>query len=269
VCVAWIVGVYLVAADTLWPSPVGGLGPPKSAANEKARSVPTAFFLSAFLPGSGQLYNRQPVRALLYATVEGLSWWALWHYRRSGDRAFAAVRAYARQHWSVVRYARWLNGYSGYDGPPVSIRGEPTGDGERDWALVDLRELNAAERRARFHNGMPFSHELPPYGSQQYYELIGKYFQFAPGWSDYNGADNPQDRRNVPDRFWAYARQHARANELLRYAEYALMALTANHVLSALDALISARLHNVRIRVHGPDPTGYVRWGGALLWRWP
>lgn len=87
------------------------------------------------------------------------------------------------------------------------------------------------------------------------------YFQFAPGWSDYEGADNPQDRRNVSGRFWAYARLHAQANALLRRAGYAWMVITANHVISALDAFMAAQRSRVRLRLYGPDPRSSLLWG--------
>jgi hypothetical protein len=31
------------------------------------------------------------------------------------------------------------------------------------------------------------SHRLPPHGDQQYYEMIGKYHQYSPGWNDFTG----------------------------------------------------------------------------------
>jgi len=38
------------------------------------------------------------------------------------------------------------------------------------------------------HN-IGFSHELPTYNTQQYYELIGKYSQFKYGWDTYVAKD--------------------------------------------------------------------------------
>ena len=38
------------------------------------------------------------------------------------------------------------------------------------------------------------SHNLPPHGDQQYYELIGKYHQYSSGWNDFtDGRDKDHD----------------------------------------------------------------------------
>src|SRR5690606_16097531 len=109
-----------------------------------------------------------------------------------------------------------------------------------------------------------FSHHLPYFSEQQYYELIGKYFQFAPGWEDYaewvdeegNYVDAVIDpertaadgsKPNVRGRFVEYAHDHADANTLFRRASRVASILLVNHVVAAIDAAVSAKLHNDRL----------------------
>ncbi|MYJ44249.1 MAG: hypothetical protein F4069_02790 [Rhodothermaceae bacterium] len=123
------------------------------------------------------------------------------------------------------------------------------------------------------NTGAAFSHVLPFFGEQQYYELIGKYFQYAPGWDDYvaltrdgrvtwigeNGefipsiepetGESGDTKTHVSPRFYRYADSHADANTYLRRASRITTLLIANHVIAAVDAAIFARLHNRRVQV--------------------
>jgi hypothetical protein len=126
---------------------------------------------------------------------------------------------------------------------------------------------------------------LPGFGEQQYYELIGKYFQFAPGWFDYpewkaqNGeytlAIDPErsgeggSKPNVSSSFYNYAEEHADAQDLLRKASRVSLLLIVNHLAAAAEAAISAKLHNDRLStslglayvpVGGPVPVAVMRY---------
>jgi hypothetical protein len=115
-----------------------------------------------------------------------------------------------------------------------------------------------------FHpeTGASFSHVLPYFGEQQYYELIGKYFQFAPGWEDYpeweidgmytvaidpQRSDGEGGKVNVSPNFYSYARDHARSQDLLRRASRVTSLIIVNHIISAIDAAVFSRLHNDRL----------------------
>ena len=119
--------------------------------------------------------------------------------------------------------------------------------------------------------GAVFSHKLPFFGEQQYYELIGKYFQFAPGWQDYTfllrdgvptwvnedgtfliSIDPEQtasdgSKPNVSPTFYTYADRHGEANDFLRRASRVSMLFVVNHLLAAVDAAIFAKRHNGRL----------------------
>ena len=258
----------------------------------RSANVPLAFGLSAALPGAGQLYNRQWIKASVAAAIEvGILWaWSSW--RLQGHRGRTAYQATAHQHWSPVRYALWLNDYAAYlNSIPggMVVRPEPITVEEALFRLdlSDPGRWNAEEQLAirrliqairtlealvyHAETGARFSHHLPFFGEQQYYELVGKYFQFAPGWSDYqfleidgrptwvdaNGqfirSIDPEEtgpdgsKPNVSRRFFAYAEKHAEANDYLRRASRVAVVFVANHLLAAIDAAVSAKLRKNRL----------------------
>ncbi len=243
----------------------------------RPRSVPLAAALSAALPGAGQAYNRAWVRAGIAFGIEAalIAGYVVWKGRgEDGERDF---EAYAHQYWSPIRYAEWLSSFTGYGGTAIALPSLTeeqfrTPDAWTDAQQAEVRSfflrIRAAEERS-FHldTRAAFSHVLPFFGEQQYYELIGKYFQYAPGWDDYNGANNPEEkgpdgsRVNVPpdSRFFEYARTHADANDLLRKASRVSGLLILNHFLAAVDAAVTAKLHNDRIASRmawHSDPSG-------------
>lgn len=256
------------------------------------RSVPLAFGLSALVPGAGQAYNRHWIKgaAALAAEATIILLNRTWHGEGTDGRS--AYQTEAHRNWSALRYAYWLNDYAEYlnqlpDGrtiaaPPVNVDVDLQGvdltrpDGWSDGQRLAVRELFLDIRRLEgemYHGltGAAFSHKLPFFAEQQYYELVGKYYQFAPGWADYvsllkdgrptwideNGqfidsidpdVSTPDgDRPYVSASFFAYADQHAEANTMLRRARQISSLLFVNHLLAALDAAIFARLHNLRL----------------------
>ena len=256
------------------------------------RSVPLAFALSAVVPGLGQAYNRQWIRGAAALGLELAVVAAYGTWRSQGLQGRDEYQAMAHQYWSPLRYARWLNEYVQYlnvlpddrpvDASPIAIDAavagvdfsNPGGWTEADQLLVRrlILEIQAVERRV-YHpeTGAAFSHQLPFFGEQQYYELVGKYFQFAPGWEDYshevaNGAPTWIDadgnylvsidpeltaadgtKPNVSSTFYQYADKHGSANALLRRASRISILFFVNHLLAAVEAAVSARLHNRRL----------------------
>lgn len=179
---------------------------------DATRSVPLAFALSLAVPGTGQAYNRQWVKAAVGIGAEiGLAA-AYLYWDGRGDRAREDYFDYAHQHWSPARYAYWLNDYkrflNEYDPsrpigrPDVSVPSGIDWKNPGHWSDADRRmvdQLFAEIRRLEdvmYHHstGASFAHRLPWFADQQYYELIGKYFHFATGWDDYDAATSPDGR---------------------------------------------------------------------------
>ena len=246
----------------------------------KPRSIALAFGLSAVIPGAGQVYNRQWIKAGAALSIEALvvTLWATRH--ADGTEAERAVYEFAHARWSPERYASWLNDYVDYLGeefghqvtaPPAEAPGtidftRPAAWTDAERLTVDrfFRQIQAIERQV-YHpeTGASFSHQIPFFGEQQYYELIGKYFQFAPGWDDYaawreeGGAFTPaidpeltgpgNTKPNVSATFRQYAREHAHSQDLLRSARQVSMLFIVNHLAAAVDAAVSAKLRNDRL----------------------
>ena len=253
------------------------------------RNPALAFGMSAVVPGLGQAYNNSWIRAAVAGALEIGLWAGYFTWRGQGRDGEAAYQAFADRDWSAYRYGAWLNEYPGYGGPDLDIAsiedvdfmnsGGWTADQEQRIAAF-FEDIRTAARVSRYNNadgtgtGATFSHVLPDHGEQQYYELIGKYFQFGAGWSDWCDDRDPNDAGCFSIEgfqqldafalktplFFAYAADHADANTLLRRASRATSIIVANHALAALDALLTARFHNRGLEIdssvslrQGPD----------------
>jgi len=235
-----------------------------------------AFLSSAILPGSAQAMNGNWIRAGLFAAVEATAIILAVDYQNRAAREERSYERNADQNWSVVQYAQWLTEYHlahNLSNPYISeLRDEvagltPTFDTDIDWKAVDINVLRNAERSTRYittddQSANNFSHTLPAYGSQQYYELIAKYYQYQAGWRDYHDyhdqlghTGNDFLQRYFFDRngayasplFWQFADDADRFNNLYRTGRTFQMLLIANHVASAFDALFTVQLKQNRI----------------------
>lgn len=253
------------------------------------RSIPLALGLSALLPGLGQAYNRQWIKAVAGVAIEAALVAGYFHYRGRGRDDEAAYQAYAHAHWVPTKYAIWLQDYS--DWLPLTQRHDFDVPFDIDFSRPDSWTVDDRSRVRAFFNDIravegviyhpetsaAFSHKLPYFGEQQYYELVGKYFQFAPGWVDYAGVDcipgdegctfpwldsegnyidavmDPErtgaggSKPNVQGRMLEYARNHESANDLLRTASRVTSFILLNHIVAAIDAAVFAKLHNDRV----------------------
>ncbi len=171
-----------------------------------------ALLSSAIIPGAGQAANGKWLRAGAYLLAEALLFTV--HFKNMNDarREERQYEQFAEENWSVVTYAKWLDNYYQQNGIAGStelnelrqqVQGiEPSYDHETDWEVVDLELLREVERNTPFvypdgSRSNNFSHTLPAYGSQQYFELISKYFQYGPGWRDF-GTDRDGAGQSLP-----------------------------------------------------------------------
>lgn len=235
------------------------------------RTKPGAAFLaSGLIPGSGQALNGKWGRAAVYFLTDLAS---LAYYINQNNTAKRNERSYERfanQNWSVVAYAQWLVDYSeanglsnGYETLANQIAGlEPDfTNTTNDWNKVNISAIRAVEKQTPFiySNGSQasfFSHEVQDYGSQQYYELMSKYYQFQPGWQDFH-----LDRIADPGHVYLYSwdntmitgnfiegRDRAEGfNSNYRNAGNIIKLVMVNHVVSAFDAFFTVKLKNARL----------------------
>jgi len=201
--------------------------------------------LSAILPGAGQVYNEDWWIAGVFVAVEAALIVTAVTYDNKGDDQTAYFESYAddytnpEHNWSVVRYAEWLVEYEYNNDPELLNRIVISNDESLPpWERVNWAELNTAETG---------SHNLPPHGEQQYYELIGKYHQYSGGWNDYTGGAN---NSQISPNYIYYSGQRGLANDYYNNASTAIMGVYINHVLSAAEAVWGATRFNNNLAVN-------------------
>ncbi len=205
---------------------------------------------SLAIPGAGQLRTENYTKAAIFFSVEvALIIYAVVS-NNNGDKKTNEFQAYAEAHWDAERYARWINAHGVDYGPTTSFLND---DFKAIKERKDFSKIN--EWESGLHK-LGFSHQLPVYQSQQYYELIGKYHQFKFGWDTYqvdiNGvpvSDNGQydNLLSSEKQFKDYAVERGKANDYYYAASFAASALVINHVLSAMEAFISTNSYNKEI----------------------
>ena len=204
----------------------------------KKKSVLLGLGLSALLPGAGEFYGGNILKAAIFFAIEAAGWGTYAYFQHRGNVQTDKFQAYADQYWSVRKYASWLKD-QGFQGQTGINPNEPN--------LETLRsEIMVCESQN-------FSHTLPPYGSQQFYELIGKYQNFEAGWT--NLAHDPVKDPSSP--YWYetyhdpvfinYAYDRQAANDYYDHGTTAIMVVVANHILSAADAAWTVSMFNEKI----------------------
>jgi hypothetical protein len=205
---------------------------------ENKKSPFLAGLFSLVVPGAGEVYAGSYWKAAIFLAVEAAVITTAIIYDKKGDDQTGFFQHYADENWSVVKYAEWIIStfYEGQD--PGIITSNDTS--LPPWKRVNWSRLNEAEREKNVG-----SHTLPPYADQQYYELIGKYFQFTAGWDDYTGGPIS----NFTPHLLYYAHEHAKADDYYSVASTAVIGIYINHFLSALDAVWTAIQHNNSLAV--------------------
>lgn len=229
---------------------------------------------SLVLPGSAQLVDKKWGRGALYAGVE-IAVWAIYASNesnaRKGERAY---ERFANQQWSVVKYAQWILDYHeahGLSNPYLSdlkqqVNGlQPAFDIQTDWARVPIELLRNVERNTLYVYGTQrgannFSHVMPDYGSQQYYELVSKYYQYGPGWSDFDPIDVflPWNGSEMSPFFYEGRDQAQAFNDHYRTASSMLSLVILNHVISAFDSFFSRQLAHAKLELAAPSTPSEV-----------
>ncbi|GAB5409717.1 MAG: hypothetical protein BalsKO_20820 [Balneolaceae bacterium] len=232
-----------------------------------------ALLSSAIIPGSGQAVNGKWGRAAAYFLIDVASIIYYVDRNNTAKRNERAYERYANENWSVLAYGQWLveysrangieNGYNNLGGLEEQVFGKnPTwGDTPSDWKEIDLATIREVEVQTPFFYldrvASVFSHVVQDYGSQQYYELMSKYYQFQPGWRDFHEtrltegiAHNYRYPWDVSMLTFNFIEGRDRAEEFnnnYRQAGNILKLMMVNHIVSAFDAYFTVKLKNSRI----------------------
>lgn len=194
----------------------------------KRLSPGKAFAMSLLVPGWGQYYTGNKIKAAGFFALDVTAWVLHFKYRSDGKKLTDEFQAFQQTHWSrdayEQKYLLWAYGYTDDDSVPSTFP--------------------------------EVSHHLPESQTQQYYEMTGKYDQFSWGWDDARLRDSTLDQfgtsvpravgTNIPysaNRF-TYETMRHNANNKFNSADKWLIVSMANHLISAFEAMISARSKN-------------------------
>jgi len=228
-----------------------------SAVDEAARrkSPWLAAGMSILVPGAGEFYAGDYWKSAAFFAVDVALWIFAYNYDKKGDRQTDFFQNFANQNWSVVKYAQYAqDNLTPPNGPYNWLI--PNTEGRPPWDRVNWSELNRMEQDI----GGYYSHVLPPYGQQQYYELIGKYPQFNQGWDDSGPTFNYGDPL-TPNFLW-YAGQRGLANRYYEKATTFVTIALVNHIVSAFDAAFSAASWNKKLQASLDTQAVPTAWGG-------
>ncbi len=200
--------------------------------NMHSKSPKAAFFLSAAIPGAGQVYAKSYWKAAAFVAIEAASWTFYAMKNQEGKDIRQEFRSYANTHWSEEHYWRWIAHHSGIAYSDDNI------EALRDWEHKH------------------FSHGLHRNKDQQYYEMIGKYHQFNYGWDDFrDDYDIETTHQKMTDDFvvsdnrYYYESRRDAANKAFRLATTGTTVAMLNHILSAIDAVWSTHKYNQKVQL--------------------
>lgn len=209
--------------------------------NPDKKSPYLGALFSGIIPGTGELYAKSYIKGAIFLAVEAGLWIAYSSYESDGNSQTDAYQSYANQNWSMNKYAQWLvdQNFSG----SAAIEDPNT------------TNLDLLRRQVNIVEAQNFSHQLPAIGSQQYYELIGKYQNFVVGWADADptintnpGSANYYGTYQTPMyEDYSYSRQQA--NSYYDKANTSLTLVIVNHLLSAADAAWSVSMFNKDLKI--------------------
>lgn len=220
----------------------------EQSATYKHKSTAKAFFLSLAVPGLGQFYNGSKLKSVGFLGAEVTSWVLYNKWHSQADDMTAEFEQFNRDHWNQVDYEKFLD----------------LTYGESDDELLTNREL---------------SHHLPDTRTQQYYEMTGKYDQFAWGWDDANIDEKYLDDysendpppyvnvdENIPhsDRRLIYEQQRKDTDGRYKRARRMIFVSMANRLISAFEALIAAKRNNKQIENQGGSTLAGVSMKASL-----
>jgi len=203
---------------------------------------------SLVLPGTGELYAQDYLKAGIFLIVEAAAITTAVVYTHKGDTQTDFFQQYANEHWSAIRYAQWtLNHLYNGDVPASWNSNQIKASDYNDVLIYDKNGNPTGVNWNRLNDleiaiGDGYSHQLPTPRQQQYYELIGKYPQFSHGWDTSN--QNDSDFHVLTPQFLWYAHQRGLANEYYTTGNTAIIFIYVNHFLSVLDAIWSIDKYN-------------------------
>ncbi|UCC80146.1 MAG: hypothetical protein JSW64_01950 [Candidatus Zixiibacteriota bacterium] len=179
-----------------------------------------AFVMSLAVPGLGEFYVGQKIKAGSFLAADVILWTGYFIYRGKGNDKEEEYKQYAHDHYLWNTYIDWWN--SG--GVSDSIK-------------------------ETYSHTMPWdSTANQPIFNHEYYENIGKYDQFQVGWDDigtnFPPPPIPGGTSVISAHRAFYLNLRKQSNDYFSTASTVAMISIANHIISAFDAAIAAKKFN-------------------------
>lgn len=206
--------------------------------SNKMKSPFLGGLFSAVIPGGGQLYTKNYLKSAIFIAAEAGLWILYSVFQSKGNDQTDFYQKYATSNWDVRRYAQWLVNEN-FPGSSV----------------INPNEQNLEVLRSQINQceSQNFSHTLPPYGDQQYYEVIGKYQNYVTGWSEAVGLGinkNNYGTFRLPQVDY-YMGERQKANDYYDNGTYTLIGVMVNHIVSTIDGVLSVNSYNNKLKVQG------------------
>ena len=248
-------------------------------------------FLSAIIPGTGQIYNKDYKRGVGYLTLELLSWSYRENYISKSKFYEKKYKNYANEHWS---FQKWIRDYCLFADPTNPVYGTmindetgffyPWEDSHHIEFFIneELKQTNNSNGSDWFEDtyvaacpdndddnknytriescDTDFFLNSEVIKDHNFYEGLGKYELFFPGWDDTHECEqsvldeygncsfvvhsgNTDNAFTYNKKYYQY-QLRSKANKKSDYAENALTLIFVNHAVSMFDAFISNMIKN-------------------------
>ncbi len=222
----------------------------------KKKSGVKAAFLSAFIPGAGEVYAKSYWKAAAFAALEIGFWTANIVYNNKGDNEDAKMRQYGDVHWSEKAYWSHVYQVAVQDGKWTGPQLSGHTDAQNRFVIDDQYfNQNLIHQLYEIQDDLGFTHQLPLTKTQQYYEMIYKYLgQFGIGWDDVTATFNDPNYYSIDSHLGhltpnisRYRSMRNKSNHYYDVATTMMSFVLANHLLSAFDAAWSVKQYNLKM----------------------
>ena len=180
--------------------------------------------LSLLLPGVGEFYGKDYLRSGIFLGIEAVTLSMYFVYDSDGDDKTKEFETFANNNFDEDRYygglmgmsqnfldylneSDWIDASEVWNLNYFRDRDNWKWDVKDSLSVVDMLQLSFANDNTdtpefEGFNGTnilldggsdQFTHNLPKTKTQQYYEMVGKYHQFACGWNDFEGYERDVD----------------------------------------------------------------------------
>ncbi len=252
----------------------------------KYRSPKKALFMSLVIPGLGQAYVGSYARGIAYAAIDvGLM--IGWHHYvvTKYDRQVSRYQVFADSNWRQSRYETEITqnpktaGKTPAEFKKMSEHRESYCDAIQIGSSSDLKKACTDLNMQSFkeYNDANISTDSVSQlrsnfkDTRGFYELIGKDQEFFAGWSDVkNIVYTDSSISGSSDLRDTYVSMRKTATDYSRLQAYFLGGIVINHIVSAIDAGLSAHYHNKALyqtEVRWYDKIrlqSYLAWEGNL-----